>query len=70
MRSMAEHAEQVVGHRQTQQPRHDDPAEKSAGQPVGFPRPFLNTPVGDVEAARGQAAEPVEDNAEKRIRIH
>ena len=53
-----------------QHPRGDDPTEEAAHQPVGFPGPLLHAAVGHVETARGQAAEPVEEDAEKGIRVH
>src|ERR1700722_22768 len=39
-------------------------------EPVGFPGPALHFAVGDVEAAGGEAAEPVEDDAQQRICAH
>ncbi len=42
----------------------------AADQPVGLPRPLADAAVRDVEAGRGQTAQPVEEDAEERIRIH
>src|SRR5271157_1140262 len=53
-----------------EKPGGDDPAEEATRQPVSFPGPLADKPVGDVKAARCQPAEPVEENAEERIGGH
>ena len=69
-RRLADDRRQVAGHDQPEQPGGDDPAKEAARQPVGFPGPLADEPVGNVKAARGQPAEPVEENAEERIGGH
>ena len=67
---LAQHAQQVPRVDGGQDPGGDDPAEEAPDQPVDLPGPLLHPPVGDVEAARGEAAEPVEEDAEERVRRH
>ena len=69
-RRLADDRRQVAVHDQPQKPGGDDPAKETTRQPVSFPGPLADEPVRDVKAARGQPAEPVEDNAEERIGGH
>ena len=69
-RRLAEHFHQFRRHQAADDPRRDDPTENAAHQPIRLPRPALDEAKGHVETARGQAAEPVEEHAEKRIRTH
>jgi hypothetical protein len=69
-RRFVEHREQILGQGERADPRANEPTEHAAGQPEGFPRPFAHAFVGHVKTAGGQAAQPVEDDAEKRIGLH
>ena len=53
-----------------EQPGRDDPAEDAADEPIGLPRPATDTAIGNVEAGRGQTANPVIEHSEHRIRAH
>jgi len=66
-RRFAEHGEDTRGLEQREKPRRDQPGEKAADEPVGFPRPAFDAFVGDIETAGGQAAEPVEEDTEDGI---
>ncbi len=48
----------------------EDPAEEAADQPVHLPGPLPDAPLGHVEAAGGEAAEPVDEDAQEGIRDH
>ena len=67
---LAQHRQQVPRVDRGEDPGSDDPAEEAADQPVDLPGPLLHAPVRDVEAAGGEAAEPVEEDAEERVRLH
>ena len=69
-RRLADDRRKFAGHDQPERPGGNDPAKETTRQPVGFPGPLADEPVRDVKAARGQPAEPVEDNAEERIGGH
>ena len=59
--------DEIGGHEAGENPRGDDPTEEAAYEPVGFPGPAFDAAKGNVETSRREAAEPMEDDAEKRI---
>lgn len=48
----------------------DDPGGEALDEPVDFPRPALNAAEGDEVGGGGEAADPVEDDADERIGSH
>src|ERR1022692_4012671 len=64
------HGEQVVGQGEGQQPRHKDPTEHAAGQPVGLPSPQFHASIAEVETGGGQASQPVEEHAQHGVCGH
>ena len=61
---------EILGQNAREEPRADQPREETANQPIGFPGPFFNAFVGNVETPGGQAAEPVKDNAKNWVGVH
>ena len=51
-----------------QQRRRDDPRGKALDEPVDLPRPALDLAEGDEVGSGAEAADPMEDDAKKRIR--
>ena len=68
--SLVKNGAEIVRHQDGEKQGRDDPAEDSADQPVGFPRPFVDAAIGDVKTGRGQSADPMENEAEKGIAGH
>jgi hypothetical protein len=48
---LPEYADDVVGEQAGENPRADDPGEESSDEPIDFPRPFLDSLIGNVKAA-------------------
>ena len=69
-RGLMQHGQEIFGQCQRTNPRADEPAEHPARQPEGFPRPFADAFVRHVKRAGRQAAQPVIDDTEERIRLH
>src|SRR5580704_10647239 len=61
-RRLAKNGYEIASHSKTCNPRHDNPTEEAANQPISFPGPTLHAPVGNVETAGSESAEPVKDN--------
>ena len=50
--------------------RRDDPSGESLDEPVDLPRPALDSAEGDEVCGGSEAADPVIDDADKRIGSH
>ncbi len=48
----------------------DDPGGEALDEPVDLPRPALDAAEGDEVGCGGETADPVKDDADKRIRSH
>src|SRR5438045_140951 len=46
-----------------QKPRRDDPAEKAANEPVGFPSPAFHAAIRNIKASGGETSEPVKEDS-------
>jgi hypothetical protein len=58
-----------VGEQAGENPRTDDPREESSDEPIDFPRPFLDSLIGNVKAAGREASEPMIENAKNWVHI-
>src|SRR5262249_32250958 len=56
--------------REREGPRRDDPREDAAHHPEDLPGPAADALVGQVEAGGGEAADRVEPDAQRGVRIH
>ena len=65
----AEDAEDVGDEDGGQDGGRDDPGGEALDGPVDLPRPALDSAEGDKVGGGAEAANPVEDDAEKRIRF-
>jgi hypothetical protein len=50
--------------------RSEQPRSHALDDPVNLPRPALDSTEGDEVAGGGEAAQPMKDDAQKRIRTH
>ena len=57
-----EYARQVAGHRQRENPRHDDPTEETTHEPISFPSPVFHPAIGDVETGGSESTHPVQEH--------
>ena len=64
---LAEDGPQVGDEEAGEQGGRDDPGGEALDDPVDLPRPTLDAAEGDEVGGGAEAADPVEDNAEKRI---
>ena len=69
-RRLMKNLREISRHGEGENPGRDDPTEETAHEPVGFPGPMLHAAIRNVEAAGGESAQPVEEDAEYGIRIH
>ncbi len=66
--SLLKDLKQIACHQKPYDPRHDNPTEKSADEPIGLPRPDLDAAERNVEASGCQSTQPVKENTEQRVR--
>ncbi len=67
---LVEDAEEIGDEEGAEDERSDDPGGEALDEPVDLPRPALDAAEGDEVGGGGEAADPVEDDAEKRIWTH
>jgi len=64
----AEDAEEVWDEEAGEYDGRDDPRGEALDKPVDLPRPTLDGAEGDEVGGGGEAADPVKDDADERIR--
>src|SRR6185312_8910315 len=60
----------IPGQQRGHKPGGDNPAKDATDQPIGLPGPLSDAPVWRVETAGSEAAQPMEDNSQRRVSIH
>src|SRR6478609_9242690 len=60
----------IPGQQRGHKPWGDNPAKDATDQPIGLPGPLSDAPVWRVETAGSEAAQPMEDDSQRRVSSH